>query len=180
MIVSSIAVEQACARFNWSDEVGHATGHAALAIPTVALIAAAVRAWPPPRPTLSARRARSLIVLGMTLIAIGQGLESLGAFAYSGDDRVRPTLALAHDAGIIAGPLGMLIIAVGVAVVLHRPSTTVGIADAAVIVVGMIGIAGLFIGIPAPLALLLVLGTASIMVFRIRRGRAPTTSPSQD
>ena len=74
----------------------------------------------------------------------------------------------------------LLIIAIGVAFVLHRPSTTVGVADAAVIAVGMIGGAGLFIGIPAPLALLQVLGTVSIMVFRIRRSRTPTTSPSQD
>ena len=166
MVALSVTVERASTRYTWTDQIEHATGHAALGIPLLLLIVAAIWSWPTPRPTLAARRARMLILIGLAVITAGQFFESVGAFGYSGDTRTRPALATAHDVGIIAGPFGMLIVVGGVALMLHRPSTSLGIADAAVTGLGMIGIAGLFIGLPTPAALLLIIGVIAISLAR--------------
>ncbi len=166
MVVLSITVERVGTHYAWSDDVEHATGHAALAIPLVLLIVASIWSWPPPRPRPTSRRARRIIIVGLTAIAAGQILESLGALGYTGDTRTRPALAAAHDAGVLAGPLGILIVAVGVAIVLHRPSASLGITDVVVIGIGIIGIAGLFIGLPAPAALLLIISAIGVILAR--------------
>jgi hypothetical protein len=166
MVVFSITAERTATQYSWSDEVEHATGHAALGIPLLLLIVAALWRWPPPRPTRASRRARMLIIIGLAAVTAGQILESAGALGYSGNSRTQPALAFAHDIGIIAGPLGLLIVAGGLALVLHRPSASLGITDVAVIGVAMIGIAGLFIGFPAPAALLLMAGAIAIGLTR--------------
>ncbi len=180
MVVLSVAVASAAATYGWSSEIEHTAGHTALAVPLLVLVVAAVRLWPAPRPTLSARRARLLIVAGLAVVSLGQLCEALGAFGYADDERTHPLLATLHDIGVLVGPVGLLVVTVGVALTLHRSSRGVGVADVAIVGLGVVGIAGLFFGIPVPLAVVLVVGAVAITIVRTKRSRRVAAERTDD
>ena len=93
-------------------EAQHATGHLAIGIPLILLAAAAVTLWAPPTAGLG-RVARIVLVTGLSVFALGQILESIGAFGYDGYARTNTSLALLHDIGL-AGMIGMPIFTIGV------------------------------------------------------------------
>jgi len=172
MAALTIAVERADARYAWSGEVEHATGHLALAGPLLALTVAAVRLWPAPRPTQRARTARRLLVAGLAIVSVGQVLEVLGAFGYDGDERARPVLATAHDVGLVGGPFGMLLVVGGIALALQRSRAALGAADLALLAVGVVGIAAVFIGIPPVVGVLIIIGAGGAFIGRTMLSRA--------
>ena len=93
-------------------EAQHAAGHLAIGIPLILLAVAAVTLWAPPTAGLG-RVARIVLVTGLSVFALGQILESIGAFGYDGYARTNTSLALLHDIGL-AGMIGMPIFTIGV------------------------------------------------------------------
>ncbi|MDQ5874883.1 MAG: hypothetical protein M3526_05820 [Actinomycetota bacterium] len=107
-------------------EAQHATGHLAIGIPLILLAVAAVTLWAQPTAGLG-RVARIVLVTGLSVFALGQILESIGALGYDGNARTNPSLALLHDIGL-AGMIGMPVFTIGVILSLlagvGRPSWT--------------------------------------------------------
>lgn len=88
----------------------HAGGHLALASGFLLLGAAAVRIWPPPRPTRTGRMARRALVVGCALVIVGLLAEAMGAFGYSGDEHRIEALTTIHNGSWPLGFLGILLI----------------------------------------------------------------------
>ncbi|MGI8707603.1 MAG: hypothetical protein ACR2LG_05325 [Actinomycetota bacterium] len=109
-------------------EAEHAAGHLAIGIPLILVAVAAVTLWAPPTAGLG-RVGRIVLVAGLSVFALGQILESVGAFGYDGYARTNPSLALLHDIGLV-GMIGMPVLTIGVILSLlagvGRPSWTRG------------------------------------------------------
>lgn len=93
------------------DAVGHGLSHALVGLPLAVLLFAALRWWPPCRPTRPARSGRRFVVAGLSAVVLGQLLEVLGARV---DEPGATGLEeLAHTAGQIVTMLGMPVAALG-------------------------------------------------------------------
>lgn len=92
----------------WAHAASHALGFAVAAT----LFILALRFWPIPFPHWINRRARSLLVVGLAIGALGQGLEMVGAFGYEGDTETSGLSSL-HDFGVYVGAGGVLLTMLG-------------------------------------------------------------------
>ena len=79
------------------DPWAHASIHAVGAVAPGVMVLLALRFWPEPFDHRINRRVRWVLVAGLTVLALGQGLEMVGAFGYDGNKRIS-ALASVHDA----------------------------------------------------------------------------------
>ena len=137
------------------DNVDHAAGHLALAVPVLLLLGWGLLWWPPAGPVLSARLARGILLAGLAIAGLGLVIEAVGAFGY-GTDQVSSAndLTVFHAIGVELWPVGFVAVMAGAIT-----STGVGLAgrrgaedsrivawSVAVAVVAMVGfVAGGFI-----------------------------------
>lgn len=94
-----------------SASLGHGIGHAAVALPVVALAVLAVKVWPRPRDVAPGRVARVIVVMGLAGLATGQLLEVLGARV--DQPNAHGIEALAHTAGQIVTVLSLPVLLAG-------------------------------------------------------------------
>lgn len=94
-----------------SDAVGHGLSHLAPALPIAVVLFAALRRWPPARPTRPGRFGRRLVVAGLAGMVTGQLLEVVGARV--GEPGALAVEAAAHTSGQIVTMLSMPVLLVG-------------------------------------------------------------------
>lgn len=99
--------------FALEDPWAHLSSHLAGAVPVLALVVVAWRAWPPPVADRYGRPTRAIVVVGLLVGGLAQLLEGLGAFGFDGNDRIG-WLAGLHDVGLGVGVLGLLILMFGI------------------------------------------------------------------
>jgi hypothetical protein len=92
------------------ENASHAGTHLAQALPFVVVAVAALRFWPPPRPSRSSRVARAALVTGCALVTLGLAAEAVGAFGYDGDAPVVPLLTEVHNGSWPFTFLGVLVV----------------------------------------------------------------------
>lgn len=90
----------------------HAASHALGLVVAATLFILALRFWPMPFHHWMNRRARSLLVVGLAIGALGQGLEMIGAFGYDGDTETSG-LSSVHDLAVYVGAGGILLTMLG-------------------------------------------------------------------
>jgi hypothetical protein len=171
MVILTLILAGADARYALSSEAEHAIGHTVLALPLLALIGASLWLWPAPRPRPEAVRARRIIISGLGIVCAGQVLEASGALAFDGDTRVRPTLAILHDLGVVGGPLGLLVVGCGIALAMRSPTAGLGALDLAIGGLSVVGVASIFVGLTPVVGVLAVLGALALVIIRHRARR---------
>jgi hypothetical protein len=169
MVALTLALDVASTQYTLSSEAEHASGHAVLAMPLLSLIGFALWRWPAPRPRPGAVRARGVIVGGLGIVCAGQLLEAIGAWAFDGDARVRPTLAILHDLGIVVGPLGLLVVGCGITLAMRSP-TALGASDLAIGGLALVGVISVFVGLTPVVGVLAILSSIALLVARRRAG----------
>jgi hypothetical protein len=167
-------------RFGWSDEVEHAVSHALFGSVMALLLVAALQVWPPPRATSLARAGRVLLAAGLAVFTLGQFVEGSGAFGYDGDTRVRPTVALLHDIGLVVGMVGLLVVAAGIVVALLATAAqragSLGIGEALAGGVVLAAIVGMFTGVLSPVAAITGIIGVVVVVLGRRLVRRPSAA----
>ncbi|MGI8874140.1 MAG: hypothetical protein ACR2KP_07410 [Egibacteraceae bacterium] len=142
-VVAAIAAVAVGTRLPLSEEGRHAVTHLGPGVPALLLGVTTRRVWPRPRPERGTRIARSVLVAGLVIFGVGQVIEAVGAFGYSGYERTN-VLAALHDGGVFVGLLGVLGSLAGVALSAftavatrlgRRPSGGVVLAAAVAVVV---------------------------------------------
>lgn len=168
MVILTLTLASADARYALSSEAEHAIGHAVLALPLLALIGASLWLWPTPRPLPGAIRGRRVIIGGLTIVCAGQMLEASGAFAFNGNERVQPTLAILHDLGVVGGPLGLLIIGCGIAMAVRPPTAGLGALDLVIGALAVVGVASIFVGLTPVVGVLAIFSALALVIVRKR------------
>lgn len=120
--------------------VGHGLSHLAPALPIAVVLFAALRRWPPARPTRPGRFGRRLVVAGLAGTVTGQLLEIVGARV--GEPGALAVEAVAHTSGQIVTILSMPVLLVGMLASLFAAAREGDVPWWVLIVVG-IGAAGL-------------------------------------
>ncbi|HUG74048.1 MAG TPA: hypothetical protein VMM81_00035, partial [Acidimicrobiia bacterium] len=92
------------------DAVGHGLSHLAPALPIAVVLFAAVRRWPPARPTRPGHLGRRLVVAGLAGMVTGSLLEIVGARV--DEPGALAVEAVAHTAGQIVSILSMSVLLV--------------------------------------------------------------------
>lgn len=95
------------------DPASHLSSHLAFGLPAAALLFFAATKWPPPFQDRWGRAARTVLVVGLGVLAAGQLGEGVGAFGFDGNRRVN-ALASLHDVALSVGLLGLLVLMLGV------------------------------------------------------------------
>jgi len=94
--------------------ISHATGHLAIAVPTL-LLACSIASWCPRRKdTRAARWGRRAAITGLGMITVGLILEAIGAFGYDGDDSRIAALTTLHNASWLIQFPGVPVLLVGI------------------------------------------------------------------
>ena len=99
-------------RLNLDDPWAHSSVHLLAAAAASALLILAIRFWAPPLDRGVARAARAVLVGGFAILAVGQGLEGVGAFGYPGNPQIS-SLEGVHDVAIYIGTAGLLLTMLG-------------------------------------------------------------------
>ena len=99
-------------RMNLDDPWAHPSIHLLAAAAASALLVLALRFWTPPFSRWIARVARFVLVGGFAILALGQGLEAVGAFGYDGN-RAISSLAVLHGIAVYVGAAGLLLTMLG-------------------------------------------------------------------
>ena len=138
-----------------SEEARHAVSHLAPGASALLLALAAAHMRPRPKPQPAGRLARTVLAAGLGTFGVGQVVEALGAFGYSGYERVNALAAL-HDGGAFVSVLGLLTVLAGTALSafaavacrrgLDSSGTLILAAGAAVVVVSLYVTAGIVFG----------------------------------
>lgn len=100
-------------RLGLPDPWNHAALHAVFGGAALALFALIRSRWPAPLPHPAARPVRMVLMVGLAVLSLGQGLEGAGAFGFRGDAEFIPGLAQMHDIGLIIGTVGLLLAMLG-------------------------------------------------------------------
>lgn len=123
------------------DAVGHGLSHLAPTLPIAVVLFAALRRWPPARPTRQGHFGRRLVVAGLTGMVTGQLLEIVGARV--GEPGALAVEAVAHTAGQIVTILLMPVLLVGMLASLLAAAREGDVPWWVLVAVG-VGAAGLF------------------------------------
>lgn len=113
-VVAAVAAVAVGTRLPFSEEGRHAVTHLGPGVPALLLGVAVQRTWSRPRPERGTRIARIALVAGLVTFGVGQVIEAVGAFGYSGYERTN-ALATLHDGGVFVGLVGLLALLAGVA-----------------------------------------------------------------
>lgn len=153
--VFALVVAQAGLVAPIGNEGQHSVSHLGPGIAAFLLVLASRVVWPPPADDAASRRARTAVVIGLGVFAVGQIVEAIGAFGYRGNARVS-SLAALHDVGVVLGPMGLLVtlggivVSAGVAVARRRGGLSsralAAALAAAVAVVATYVVAGIVLG----------------------------------
>lgn len=108
VVVAAAGIAFGISLLDLDDPWAHAAGHAVGLAVAATLLILALRFWPLPFPHWINRRARSLLVVGLAIGALGQGLEMVGAFGYDGDAETSG-LSSVHNVGVYLGAGGVLL-----------------------------------------------------------------------
>ncbi len=154
-LVFAVVVAQVGLALTMPDEWQHVLSHTGPGIAALFLVAASRRMWPPPAASRPSRVSRTVLVIGLALFGVGQIVEAVGAFGYSGNTRVS-NLALVHDVGVVLSPVGLLVTLAGATASgfvtvagrhgeLKRSTVKVGVIAAVAVVVAYV-VAGIVLG----------------------------------
>lgn len=113
VVAATVALAFLLSRLGLPDPWNHAVFHALVGGAALALFALSVWRWPRPLPHRAARQARIVLIVGLAVLGLGQGLEGAGAFGFRGDAESIPRLAQLHDIGLIIGTVGLLLAMLG-------------------------------------------------------------------
>ncbi len=92
----------------------HFSGHLAMGIPLLLMLALVLRTWPRPGSGKAARLARGTLLTGLGIAGVGLLAEAIGAFGYADDGFGRANaLADLHAVGVGLWPVGSVLLLAG-------------------------------------------------------------------
>lgn len=95
------------------EDVDHAAGHLAVAVPVLLLLTWVLLWWPPAGPVLATRVARGTLVAGLAIAGLGLVAESIGALDVGQSTLEANGLPSFHDVGVALWPAGFVVLLTG-------------------------------------------------------------------